>query len=166
MKLAVVLSGFYEEAARRAARLGFSALVPFFDATLSEDAMPRLRRALAEMDVTPIMLNAYVNLVHPDEKVRRQNIAHLQQALQAASAFGCPWVNTMAGTRDPELTWWAYHPDNFSSETWDCLTDSVHEVLDGLPAAGAGLDRSLPQTSWLRSSRRSTRPSCASSSIR
>jgi sugar phosphate isomerase/epimerase len=139
MKLAVVLGGSYVEAAQRAARLGFDALVPFYDANSRTEDLPGVRRTLAGIGVEPVMLNAYTNLVHPHDSTRASNIHTMQHALRAAAALGCRWVNTMAGTRDPEMTFWAYHPDNFGHETWQCLVDSVHRVLDGVPDVGVGL---------------------------
>jgi sugar phosphate isomerase/epimerase len=139
MKLAVVLPGAYLEAAQRAARLGFQALAPGYDANSRTDDLGAVRRRLDELGVEPVILNAYTNLIHPLAEARERNLLTLQQAMAAASALGCRWVNTMAGTRDPDATFWAYHPDNFNAETWRCLLAGVQRALEDTPDDGAGL---------------------------
>lgn len=144
MKLAIALhgataGGSYEEEAARAARLGFTTFVPTYDEARAPTELPAVRVSFDRLGVVPVVLNAYTNLVHPDDATRARNVARLQTALRTATALGCPWVNTMAGTRDPELTFWAYHPENFGDEAWRCLVESVHQVLDGVPDPAVGL---------------------------
>lgn len=144
MRLAVALLGLsnegsYEAEAERAARLGFNAFVPTFDETRDFVELPAVRETMDRLGVEPVALNAYTNLVHPDAATRAGNVARMQAAVRAATALNCPWVTTMAGTRDPTLTFWAYHPENFGDEAWRCLVESVHQVLDGASEATAGL---------------------------
>ncbi len=143
MRLGVVVGapagGSYEAQGTRAARLGFGAFCPWYDPARAIAELPGVRAALDQQGIEPVILNAYTNLVHPDAAVRAANVARMQDALRAARALGCRWVNTMAGTRDPELTFWAYHPDNFGAAAWHCLMESVQQVLDGVPEPDVGL---------------------------
>lgn len=144
MSLAVALmgagdGGSYEGEAARAARLGFAAFVPTYDETRDPAALAGVRAGIERLGTAPVMLNAYTNLIHPEPATRARNVARVQEALRAASELGCPWVNTMAGTRDPALAFWAYHPDNFGDDAWRCLGESVRQALAGTPEATAGL---------------------------
>ncbi len=144
MKLAVALLGgpggdSYEAEVERAARLGFSAFVPTYDETRDPASLIAVRRTIDRSGVEPVALNAYTNLVHPDPATRSANVSRLQAAIDSATALNIPWVNTMAGTRDPELTFWAYHPDNFGDEAWRCLVDGVRDVIDGTSGSKVGL---------------------------
>jgi sugar phosphate isomerase/epimerase len=79
-------------------------------------------------------LNAYANLVHPVPATRRWNVQAVRAVMTFAAELGVPWVNTMAGTRDPALAFWAYHPDNFGEPTWRDLVGGVQELLAGTPS--------------------------------
>ncbi len=144
MNLAVALvgasnAGSYEAEAERAARLGFAAFAPTYDESRDPAELLAVRESFNRFGVQPVVLNAYANLIHPDQATRATNVAWLQEALCSAAALNIPWVNTMAGTRDPTLAFWAYHPENFDDDTWRCLLESVCQVLDATSEATAGL---------------------------
>lgn len=121
------------EAVQRVAALGIGATALWVDLeTGPEPLVPALDRAL-ELGVAVLGLNAYANLVHPDVIRRHWNVERVRDAMAMAAAHGCCWVNTMAGTRDPALAFWAYHPGNFGAAAWDDLLESVRQVLDGAP---------------------------------
>jgi sugar phosphate isomerase/epimerase len=121
------------EAVERTARLGIGAAALWVD--LQEGAAPLgpvVERARA-LGLDVVGLNAYVNLVHPDESVRAWNLGRAREALAVAAEHGVGWVNTMAGTRDPELAFWAYHPENWGGAAWDALVDGVRHLLAEAP---------------------------------
>jgi sugar phosphate isomerase/epimerase len=130
-----------EEAVERAARLGIGAIVLWVDLPAGPAALaPALARARA-LGVAVLGLNAYANLVHPDPEKRRWNVGAVREAMRFAAEEGLPWVNMMAGTREPGMSFWAYHPDNFSETTWRDLLEGLRELLSSTPdAAGLTLE--------------------------
>jgi sugar phosphate isomerase/epimerase len=131
VRLGLAYSGWLPplEAVERTARLGIGATVLWMDLEAGPDALrPALARA-GELDVEVLGVNAYANLVHPDPERRAWNVGRVR----AAADLGLPWVNTMAGTRETSMSFWAYHPENYSDETWSDLAASVAELLrDGV----------------------------------
>ena len=126
VRLGLAYSGWLSafEAVERTARLGIGAAVLWMD--LEAGANP-LRPAIArarELGVEVLGVNAYANLVHPDPERRAWNVARVREAM----TLGTPWVNTMAGTRETSMSFWAYHPDNYSEATWADLVESVREL--------------------------------------
>lgn len=124
-----------EEAVERAARLGIGATVLWVDLAAGPAALaPALARA-RDLGIAVLGLNAYANLVHPNAERRRWNLGVVREAMYFAAEVGAPWVNMMAGTRESEMSFWAYHPDNFSESTWADLLTSAREVLSTTPEA-------------------------------
>ncbi|HEY3082977.1 MAG TPA: TIM barrel protein [Chloroflexota bacterium] len=119
------------EAVERTAGLGIGATVLWVDLAEGPEALgPAVDRARA-LGLEVLGLNCYANLVHPTE--RAWNVEQASRALAFAAAHGVPWVNMMAGTRETGLSFWAYHPDNYSEATWADLLASVRALLrDGV----------------------------------
>ena len=132
MRLALAYSGWLPplEAVERTAALGIGAAVLWMDLEAgSAPLRPAIERAGA-LGVDVLGVNAYANLVHPDPERRAWNVSRVREAAR----LGLPWVNTMAGTRETSLSFWAYHPDNYSETTWADLVASVDELRrDGVP---------------------------------
>ena len=115
------------EAVERTAALGIGATVPWVDLAEGPEALaPALARARA-LGVDVIGLNCYANLVHPTERLA--NVEHMRRALGFAAENGVPWVNAMAGTREASMSFWAYHPENYTEATWADLLASVRALL-------------------------------------
>jgi sugar phosphate isomerase/epimerase len=135
LRLALAFAGRVpqEEAVERAARLDIGATVLWVDLTAGPAALASALTRARELDVALLGLNAYANLVHPDAETRRWNVGAARQAMRFAAESGAPWVNMMAGTREPAMSFWAYHPDNYSEATWADLLEGVRELLDSTP---------------------------------
>ncbi len=135
IRLGVAFSGGDPVAAvERVAALGVGVTVPWVDLQAGVAPInPALDRARA-LGVRIPGLNAYANLVHPDPTVRAWNIEQIRTVMQFAAENSLDWVNTMAGTRETNYSFWAYHPDNFSDSTWQTLVAAIRELLDTTPA--------------------------------
>lgn len=115
------------EAIERTARLGIGASVIWVDLAEGPLAVvPAVERARA-LGVEVLGLNVYANLVHPTE--RDVNVEHIRRAMTVAADLGVPWVNSMAGTRETSLSFWAYHAENYAPSTWADLRASVDALL-------------------------------------
>lgn len=121
------------EAVERAGALGIGSTALWVDLESGPEPLAAALDRARALGVAVLGLNAYANLVHPDPARRRWNVERVRAALAFAARHDCGWVNTMAGTRDPTLAFWAYHPDNFSAATWADLLASVRQILDGTP---------------------------------
>ena len=132
VRLGLAYSGWLPalEAVERTARLGIGATVLWMDLEAGPAALrPAVARA-GELGLEVLGVNAYANLVHPDPERRAWNA----DRVRAAAELGLPWVNTMAGTRETSLSFWAYHPENYSDATWADLVASVDGLRrDGVP---------------------------------
>lgn len=123
-----------EEAVERTAALGIGATVLWVDLAVGAEALaPSVERAHA-LGLEVLGLNAYANLVHPVAATRAWNVEAVRRAMAFAAELRVPWVNTMAGTRDPEMAFWAYHPDNFGEAAWRDLLAGVRALLAGTPS--------------------------------
>jgi len=118
----------------RTAAVGIGVTVPWVDLHAGVAPIrPALERARA-LGLRVPGLNAYANLVHPDAGQRAWNIEQMRTVMDFAAENSLPWVNTMAGTRETNYSFWAYHPDNFSESTWQTLLVAIRELLATTPA--------------------------------
>ena len=122
------------EAVERTAALGIRATVPWIDLREGPEAVRAPVERARALGLEVLGLNAYANLVHPVPATRAWNVDAVRRAMAFAAEHGVPWVNTMAGTRDPEMAFWAYHPDNFGEAAWQDLLAAVRELLAGTPS--------------------------------
>lgn len=83
-------------------------------------------------------IGSFVNLIHPDETKREQNIEEVKEAIKIASQIGNPPVITGSGSVELAAaplpfpagapSGWCPHPDNYSKETWKILVQSLKKV--------------------------------------
>jgi len=95
-----------------------------------------VRTALAEHDVSIAAVAGYRNLVTPDAKARRENVAFIARCLELAPALGTSVVATETGTRSTEGDW-TDHPDNWGEEAWDLLLDALEALLPVAERSGS-----------------------------
>jgi sugar phosphate isomerase/epimerase len=69
----------------------------------------------------------YPNLVTPDNTLREREIRRLMNAIKAASWMEARAVDCGPGSMNPDGPWFA-HPDNWTKDAVDRLTDSLKKV--------------------------------------
>jgi len=69
------------------------------------------------------------NMIHPDPDRRREGLRRLDVLAASCERLGTSVIALCTGTRDPD-NMWRRHPGNDSSEAWQDLVDSMHEVLE------------------------------------
>lgn len=79
------------------------------------------------------VLGCYINPIHPDASVRKQEIERFKQHLRLAHDFGCPIVGTETGSWSGSG---ADHPHNRSAETFNLLLDNLGELEREARACG------------------------------
>ncbi len=101
--------------------------------SMPESIVQELRDALRKYDVDVFEVGGYRNIIHTDESMRQNYIAHLCRCLEAADRIGCRMVGTISGSRNPEgnefVDNYAVHPDNWTLEMWKLLIKSIKEIL-------------------------------------
>ncbi|MDH7570919.1 MAG: sugar phosphate isomerase/epimerase family protein, partial [Armatimonadota bacterium] len=107
------------------------------DAVPPADAQ-RLRHALAQRGMELAAVSGTFNMIHPDEKQRREGIRRLGVLLAACQELGASLVTLCTGTRDPQ-SMWRFHPDNHTSAAWRDLLASMEKAVCAAQAHGITL---------------------------
>lgn len=129
----------YAEAILRADRLGFRSVTLRYSPERDSEDLPAVRRLAAQRGIALPLVNGYFNLIHPDPDTLATNRAAFVRAMATARELGAGWVNTIIGTRDPALSFWEYHPDNFSPAAWECAAASIRHALAAFPDERVGV---------------------------
>ena len=74
-------------------------------------------------------VSATYNMIHPDDKQRRNGKRALSTVIGAARTMGTELVTLCTGTRDAEDQW-RYHPDNRNAAAWRDLLVEMEEAAD------------------------------------
>ena len=88
-------------------------------------------QAAADAGIGFAEVGAWSNPIDPDPEKARKAIDHCQKALYRAERLGARCCVNIVGSRNPEK-WDGPHPDNFNSETFDLIVQSVREILDAV----------------------------------
>lgn len=70
----------------------------------------------------------YPNLITPDNTLREREVRRLMNAIKVAGWLGARAVDCGSGSMSPDGPWFA-HPDNWTKEAVDRLTDSLNQVI-------------------------------------
>jgi len=73
------------------------------------------------------VLGCYIDAVHPDREIRKQEIVRFKEHLRYARDFGCSMVATETGSFD---TYKDQNPDNYAEVGWNTLRDTVSELAE------------------------------------
>ncbi|MFA6470976.1 MAG: sugar phosphate isomerase/epimerase family protein [Candidatus Latescibacterota bacterium] len=98
----------------------------WLDAT--EADIRELKEALKTYDVVFFDHMTYDNIIHPDSRIRNENIRHVTENVEAAEKCGALSVCAGFGTRDTEFAL-SMHPDNWTAATWKLGVDGVKQIL-------------------------------------
>jgi len=72
------------------------------------------------------VLSCYINLIHPDERARRDGIELFKEHLRFVRDFGCGVVATETGSRNPD---WSFHPANHGEESFQLMLRGLAEMV-------------------------------------
>ncbi len=91
-------------------------------------------RALAARGVKVSILGCYINPVHPDEAVRKAQVAHFIEHLRVVREFGCCLVGTETGSPTPDNS-----PCEgiYSEETFQVFMESLRTMVGAAEKLGA-----------------------------
>ncbi len=98
----------------------------------------RIRGALATRDIRMAAVSGTFNMIHPDERARRDGLRRLGILAAACAAIGVSIITLSSGTRDPDDLW-RRRPDNDTPEAWGDLLRSMGEAARIAEEAGVTL---------------------------
>lgn len=87
-------------------------------------------KAANAADIVISEVGIWNNPISPDEAVRQQAIVFGQKQLALADEIGARCCVNIAGSRGAQ--WDGPHPDNFTSETFDMIVETVQGIIDAV----------------------------------
>jgi len=112
-----------------------------------------IQNALARKHVDVNILSCYINMCHPDLKIREDVLTKFETYIKHAKYFGATMVASETGAVTPEI---AYTEENFTDEAFDLMASVVerlvkvgeeHKTIVGIEA---GLNHPLYSVETLR----------------
>ncbi len=100
--------------------------------TVEDDASTRSAYVQAAEDAGIVIaeVGAWSNPLSPDPEERARALAHCQAQLALADEVGARCCVNIAGSRGQP--WDGPHPQNFTSETFDMIVESVRAIIDAV----------------------------------
>jgi sugar phosphate isomerase/epimerase len=89
-----------------------------------EDAYSRQGVVIAEV-------GRWVNLLDPDEEVRKKNLATVTEGLALAEEVGARCCVDIAGSFNPKI-WYGPHPENLSPRFFEAAVENARKILDAV----------------------------------
>ena len=96
--------------------------------TLPASATRRIRRAMENRGLEVAALSGTFNMIHPDQKQRREGMRRLGLVTAACGPIGTNLVTLCTGTCDPDYQW-RRHPDNDTAVAWKAMLQSMEEAV-------------------------------------
>ncbi|WP_416147207.1 sugar phosphate isomerase/epimerase family protein [Salipaludibacillus sp. HK11] len=106
--------------------------MPFrsLDANDHDDTVASYKQAADDNNIIVAEVGAWSNPISPDNKVRAKALEHCKSQLDLAERMGAACCVNIAGGRGSQ--WDGPHEENFSSETFNMIVDSVREIHDAI----------------------------------
>lgn len=119
-----------KELASKIDDLGFDGVQLVIKKALLDDAPFDHLDVIKNAFVKPyiMMLGAYFNPVHPDEKEVRDGIQYFKKHLEIASHLGTSYVGSETGSYQGSP--WTLHPKNHTDEAMDRVVEVFRELAD------------------------------------
>lgn len=108
----------------------YTAVVCPIDHTADADTRAAFKRIMAENDLVLGEVGAWVNPLHPDDAVRKKNIAYCQKQLALAEDMEANCCVNIVGC--PGEIWDGAYAENYSADTYALIVDSIREIIDGV----------------------------------
>lgn len=111
-------------------QLALSKAIPGIDTSLGK-LSPGLAHYIGETfykhGIQIAVLGCYINPVHPDEEIRKKELARFKEHIRFARDFGCSIVATETGSMNPDCS---YTPENASKKAFQMIVDSISELVE------------------------------------
>ncbi len=90
-----------------------------------------IQQAFAQQDVMLAEIGVWNNMLDPNEKIRRKNLAENVRRLAIAEAVGVRCCVNIAGSFNPNA-WHGPHPKDISQEAFDQTVANIRHVIDAV----------------------------------
>lgn len=95
---------------------------------IDEELCDKVRKEMADREITMAGVNGMYNMIHPDVGQREEGLKRLSAVVGACGRLGTSVVVLCTGTRNPKMMWLP-HPDNGTPEAWKDLVASMEQAL-------------------------------------
>ena len=119
------------ELAREHRRLGYSAAYCPVAKPGDSGRLREIEKAFAAENVVIAEVGAWKNMLDPDERARRENVAYVIERMQLAEAVGARCCVDIAGSYNPKV-WYGPHARNLSREFFDATVQNCRKVIDAV----------------------------------
>lgn len=83
--------------------------------------------AFKQKGIQIAILGCYINMIHPDRHVRRNELERFKEHIRFARDFGCSIVGTETGNVNPDIV---YTEENFKEQPFYEVVESVKELVE------------------------------------
>ena len=94
-----------------------------------KDRIRAIEKAFAQTGVVIAEVGAWKNMLDPDSKNRRENLAYVTERCALADAVGARCCVDIAGSYNPAV-WYGPNPKNLSKEFFDATVDNCRHIID------------------------------------
>ncbi len=102
--------------------------LPSLPENIDPAVLLRIHKAAVQQRVAIVGVSGTFNMIHPDNRHRREGLQRLTTIAGACERLGTNLITVCTGTRDPDHMWRA-HPDNNSASAWKDLTVTMTKAL-------------------------------------
>ncbi|QMV43324.1 sugar phosphate isomerase/epimerase family protein [Cohnella cholangitidis] len=134
-----IFTGYYPyslaEVISKIKRDGFNSVqldLSFKDMDVNEHNLTRekahiIRDAFRDANLPIVGISGYTNIIHPNSKIREQNISGLKNLLRFARDLGTPYVISETGTYNVESDW-VWDPKNGTEEAYEEVCKTIEDL--------------------------------------
>ena len=128
-----------KELARKVSDNHFKGVQLVFKKAIQEEVdfsdLTQIKEAFKNVDI--MMLGAYFNPVHPDQKIIDQGIENFMRHLEIASSLNCSFVGSETGSYMGKP--WGYLPENHTHEALEKVIGVFKKLVDKAKKHGVGV---------------------------
>jgi len=121
--------------AKAVKKLGYGAAYCPLQPGAPGDLIKSFRQEAKKNNIIIAETGAWNNVLHPDEKIRKENIKKNVEALQLADEIGAVCCVNISGARGE--IWDGPYPGNYARETFDLIIETVRSIIDQVKPVSA-----------------------------
>ncbi len=96
-----------------------------------KERIQAIEKAFRDAKVVISEVGAWKNILDPDDRKRRENLAYVTERCALADAIGARCCVDIAGSYNPTV-WYGSNPKNLSSEFFDATVENCRHVIDAI----------------------------------
>src|SRR5207247_1757025 len=100
------------------------------DENASAETVSAFALAASVANITIAEVGAWSNPISPDEATRRSAVRYCQERLALAERIGARCCVNIPGSLSD--VWFGPHSENYSTDTFDLIVDTVRDIIDAV----------------------------------